>query len=207
MDKTQLHSNFPRRHPASAAKFYFRYFALLLSGGIAFAASAESFDWPQWQGPARNATSKEGGLLKEWPKEGPPLAWKVGSLGGGDSTPSVAAGRIFGMSNRGDDEVVWALSETDGKSLWVTTLGPAFVQQVPQGKAGPGCTPTVDGDRLYVLGMSGSLACLQVGDGKVIWQHSLQRDFGGTVPTWSYRESPLLMGIRSSVPQARKMPH
>ena len=63
------------------------------------------------------------GLLKEWPKEGPPLAWKITGLGGGDSAPSIAAGRIFGMSNRGEDEVVWALSEKDGKELWVDTPG------------------------------------------------------------------------------------
>ena len=43
-------------------------------------------------------------------KDGPPLAWQAKGLGGGDSAPSVAAGRIFGMSNRGDDEIVWALS-------------------------------------------------------------------------------------------------
>ena len=51
-------------------------------------------DWPQLQGPDRNAISKETGLLKEWPKDGPPLAWKTTALGGGDSAPSIAAGRI-----------------------------------------------------------------------------------------------------------------
>src|SRR5689334_18001290 len=79
-------------------------------------------DWPQWQGPDRNAISKERGLLKEWPKDGPPLAWEIKNLGGGDSTPSIAAGRIYGMSNRGEDEVVWALSETDGKEVWAARL-------------------------------------------------------------------------------------
>src|SRR5512135_3915765 len=83
-------------------------------------------DWPQWQGPDRNAISKEHGLLKEWPKEGPPLAWKVNGLGGGDSAPSVAGGQTFGMGDRGEDEVVWALSENDGKEVWVTRLGPAI---------------------------------------------------------------------------------
>jgi outer membrane protein assembly factor BamB len=168
--------------------------ALALSGVTALAASPESFDWPQWQGPDRNAVSRERGLLKEWPKDGPPLAWKVKGLGGGYSAPSVAAGRIFGMSNRGDDEVVWALSEKDGKEIWVTRLGPAFPQRMPQGREGPGCTPTVDGERLYVLGLGGDLACLGVRDGKVLWQRSLTRDFGGRIPRWSYRESPLVDG-------------
>jgi outer membrane protein assembly factor BamB len=168
--------------------------ALVLPGATAVADPPESFDWPQWQGPGRDAVSKERGLLKEWLKEGPPLAWKVKGLGGGDSAPSVAAGRVFGMSNRGDEEVVWTLSEKDGKELWVTRLGPAFPQRMPQSKEGPGCTPTVDGERLYVLGMGGDLACLQVKDGKILWQRSLTHDFGGRVPTWSYRESPLVDG-------------
>ncbi len=155
---------------------------------------ARADDWPQWQGPDRNAISKETGLLKEWPKEGPPLAWKTTELGGGDSAPSVAAGRLYGMSNRGEDEVVWALSEKEGKEIWVTRLGAAVQQGMPQSKEGPACTPTVDGDRLYVLGMGGSLACLQVADGKVVWQFNLVTDFGGIVPTWSYRESPLIDG-------------
>jgi len=166
--------------------------------GIVFWAilwsSAFADDWPQWQGPHRTAISKEGGLLKEWPKDGPPLAWKTTGLGGGYSGPSIAAGRIFGMSKRGDDEVVWALSEKDGKELWVTRLGPAFKQQPPQGKEGPACTPTVDGELLYVEGLGGDVACLQVKDGKLIWQRSLKRDFGGRAPMWSYRESPLVDG-------------
>jgi outer membrane protein assembly factor BamB len=155
---------------------------------------ASADDWPQWQGPDRNAASKERGLLKQWPKDGPSLAWKIKGLGGGYSAPSIAAGRIFGMSNRGGDEVVWALSETDGKELWVTRLGPAFPQSRPQGKEGPGCTPTVDGELLYAMGLGGDLACLQVRDGKIVWQLSLQRGFGGSVPTWSFRESPLVDG-------------
>jgi outer membrane protein assembly factor BamB len=168
-----------------------------LIGTLAWAillSSASAGDWPQWQGPGRDAISKESGLLKEWTKDGPPLAWRIKELGGGYGGPSIAAGRIFGMSNRGDEEVIWALSETDGKTLWVTRLGPAVKQSMPQGKEGPGCTPTVDGELLYVEGLGGDVACLQVKDGKIIWQRSLQKDFGGGVPTWSYRESPLVDG-------------
>ena len=165
----------------------------LLFGAI-LCSPASADDWPQWQGPDRNALSKERGLLKEWTKAGPPLAWKITGLGGGYSTPSVATGRIFGMGNRGDDEVVWALSEKDGKGLWATRLAAAFKQQAPQGKEGPGCTPTVDGELLYVEGLGGDVTCLQVKDGKLMWQRSLKSDFGGHPPMWSHRESPLVDG-------------
>ena len=156
--------------------------------------SSLAVDWPQWRGQNRDGKSTDTGLLKEWPNDGPPLAWKIDKLGGGYTAPSIAAGRIFGMSNRGEDEVVWALSEADGKELWLTRHGPAFAQRASQGKEGPACTPTVDGERLYVEGLDGNVACLQVKDGKIIWQISMTEEFGGRVPMWSYRESPLVDG-------------
>jgi len=115
-------------------------------------------------------------------------------LGGGDSTVSVAAGRIYGMSNRGNDEFVWALSEKDGKEIWAMRIAPAPPQNWPQSKEGPSATPTVDGERLYVMGLAGNVACLQAADGKVLWQRNLVTDFGGRSPMWSFRESPLVDG-------------
>jgi outer membrane protein assembly factor BamB len=162
---------------------------------LSCAAVACADDWPQWQGPDRNSVSKETGLLQEWPKEGPPLAWKVKGLGGGYSAPSIAAGQIYGMSNRGNEQVVWALAEAGGKELWAVPIGPAYRgQRMSQGEEGPGCTPTVDGERLYVEGNGGELACLQAKDGKILWQRSLTRDLGGNPPAWAYRESPLVDG-------------
>ncbi len=155
---------------------------------------ASAIDWPQWQGPDRNAMSKEKGLLQEWPTDGPPLARKITGLGGGDSAPAIAKGRIFGMGGIADEDVVWALSEADGKQIWATPLGALYEQRMPQSKDGPGCTPTVDGDHLYALTMGGQLACLKVADGSIVWQKNLVSDFGGRVPPWSYRESPLIDG-------------
>src|SRR5262249_52762437 len=123
-----------------------------------------SFDWPQWRGPERNEVNKETGLLKDWPKSGPPLAWKVTDLGGGYSTPSVAGGRIFGMSDRGKDEVVWALDEATGKELWATRISNSSGDG---GTDGPRSTPTVEGDLLWTLGFHGDLVCMDVSSGKI----------------------------------------
>jgi alcohol dehydrogenase (cytochrome c) len=169
-----------------------QFISLLAAGSFIPGAFAE--DWPQWQGPDRNAHSKETGLLKEWPKEGPPLAWRITGLGGGDSTPSIANGRIYGMSTRGEDELVWALSEKDGKEVWAAKVAPALRQNFHQSQEGPSATPTVDGDRLYVVGLAGNVACLQATDGKILWQRSLVTDFGGGNPMWNFRESPLVDG-------------
>jgi outer membrane protein assembly factor BamB len=160
-----------------------------------FALPAAAADWPQWQGPQRDAISKETGLLKEWPKDGPPLAWKVKGLGGGYSAPSVAGGRIFGMSYRGGDEVVWALDEKDGAEKWAVTIAPAAKDIGSPGQEGSRCTPTVDGDFVYALGTAGDLVCLKVADGKEVWHKNLKKDFGGrAMARWAYCESPLIDG-------------
>ena len=153
-----------------------------------------AFDWPQWQGPDRNAISRETGLLKKWPKEGPRLVWKAEKLGGGYSAPSISAGRIFGMSFREQDEVVWALDEATGKELWSTRIAEAKEPKKPQGKEGSHCTPTVDGDVLYALGFYGDLVCLETAEGKERWHKNLVSDFKGNVPDWGYSESPLVDG-------------
>lgn len=157
-------------------------------------AVALADDWPQWQGKNRDAVSTETGLLQQWPAEGPALAWKVDGLGGGDSAPAIVDGKLYGMSARDGKEIVWALSEDDGSEIWATAIGDEVKQDKSQSKEGPGGTPTVDGERLYVIGMGGSLACLNVGDGSIVWQKNLEKDFGGQTPSWSYRESPLVDG-------------
>src|SRR6185503_7368899 len=66
-------------------------------------------DWPQWRGPNRDNVSHESGLLKEWPKDGPPLAWKAKGLGGGYSSVSIAGDRIYTMGDAADGGYVHAL--------------------------------------------------------------------------------------------------
>ena len=50
-------------------------------------------------------------------------------------------------------------------------------------------------NRVYVLGASGNLVCLNVEDGSLIWQQNLA-ELGGTVPRWGYTESVLVDGGR-----------
>ena len=132
-------------------------------------------EWPQWCGPNRDGKSGDTGLLQQWPENGPPLAWKIDDLGGGDAGPAIADGRIFIMSNRGEGEVVWALSEKDGGEIWVTALGPAFRQRASQGREGPGCTSTVDGDKVIVTpgGVDALLVALNKLTGETIWKAKL----------------------------------
>src|SRR5215472_12496111 len=103
---------------------------------LLLAVTVRAADWPQFRGPDRDNVSKDTGLLKSWPKDGPPLAWQVKGLGGGYSSVSVAGDRIYTLGNKGGVSNVIALEREGGKLVWFVELG----------KAGGnlGCTPTVD---------------------------------------------------------------
>jgi outer membrane protein assembly factor BamB len=164
---------------------------VLSLGLVSLAARAD--DWPQWRGPERSGVSKEKGLLKEWPKDGPKLLWEIKEAGGGFSTPAVVGDHLYMMSNRDDEESAVALSVKDGKPAWSTKVGKVGKNSGPQ-YPGTRSTPTVDGDRVYVLGSDGDLACLGRDKGDIIWAKNLKKDFGGKPGAWAYAESVLVDG-------------
>jgi outer membrane protein assembly factor BamB len=47
---------------------------------------------------------------------------------------------------------------------------------------------------MYVMGLAGNVACLQVADGKVVWERNMKTEFGARSPMWNFRESPLVDG-------------
>ena len=166
--------------------------AVLLATASALRGQAPAAgDWPQWRGPDRNGISRETGLLAQWPKSGPPQMWMTQELGAGYGSLAVRGDRIFVQGMRNRQSVVTALNRADGKAVWVRVLGPA--QDNDRGP-GPRGTPTVDGDRMYVLTENGDLASLSVGDGSVAWQRNILKDFRASNINWLISESPLVDG-------------
>ena len=166
-------------------------FVVAVSLGMAVLDAAA--DWPQWQGPDRTRISKETGLLKEWPAGGPKVIWTANGLGSGYGSMAVAGDRVFLQGARGQTSVVIALNRADGKEVWSKALGPVETKMRSDRGAGPRGTPTVDGDRLYVLTENGDLACLKT-DGTAVWQINILKDFGGPQLQWLISESPLVDG-------------
>lgn len=166
-----------------------------LFGLLLLTPPARSDDWPQWRGPQRDGTSKETGLLKEWPKEGPPLIWSSTNLRSGYSSLAVVGDRIYTLGNDGtDNEFVQAHNTKDGKRLWETRLGKVGPNPQQANYAAARSTPTVDGRFLYALGSDGDLVSAAIADGKIRWQKNLRADFAGKSGQWSYSESPLIDG-------------
>jgi len=149
--------------------------------------------WPQWRGPERNNIANDTGLLKSWPKEGPPLEWKAEGLGMGPMSLSVSGGRIFTQGYRDEREYLHSLEAAFGRVLWSSQIGPG-------NKSAPGMdwlsqrTPTIDGDRVYAFGVKGDLVCFEVKTGKEVWRKDYRKDFEGQSGPWGFCDFPLVDG-------------
>ncbi|HEU4871648.1 MAG TPA: PQQ-binding-like beta-propeller repeat protein [Pyrinomonadaceae bacterium] len=173
-------------------KFRLLFVATVLLLSVASAALAQSGgNWPQWRGPNRDGISKETGLLKQWPAEGPPLAWKANGAGRGYSSFAISNGKLYTMGVRGDREFVVAFDVATGKEAWATAHGSAFRNDRGDGPRG---TPTIDGDRVYALGGNGDLSALDARTGKIVWSKNILQEFGGSNIIWGISESPLVLG-------------
>ena len=156
------------------------------------ASLAMADDWPAWRGSQRDGICRETGLLQQWPAEGPKLLWKATGLGEGYSGPAIVGKVLYTMGSFDGKEWIIALdTEAGGRLLWQTPIGPIEYDGYCPGARS---TPTTDGDRVYGVGASGRLACLDRASGKLLWSKSYVADFGGTVPRWAYAESVLIDG-------------
>lgn len=148
--------------------------------------------WPQFRGPNRDNRSTETGLLSSWPDQGPSIAWTARGLGEGYSAVSIANGKIYTMGNTQQGESVIALDLATGREIWSTpTGGQAF--RDGQGN-GPRGTPAVDGNRVYALGASGQLVCLDANTGRQNWGGNILREYNAENIGWGISESVLIDG-------------
>ncbi len=193
--------------------------AAVLFTFLALFAPAVGSDWPQWQGPERDAVSQETGLAKSWPEGGPPRVWMFENAGYGYAGFSIVDGVLFTMGGRPtpkveasdeeantenevDEEAVKedpiesrceliALNAVTGQELWSVDLGPMLKNDWG---GGPRSTPTVENGLVYALGGKGTLVCVRAKDGSEVWRTNLVDDLDGTTPNWGYAESVLLDG-------------
>lgn len=164
---------------------------VIIMGAVSLRGQSTQTDWPQWRGPDRTGLSKETGLLAQWPRSGPRVAWSAAMLGAGYGSIAVQGERVYVQGMRNRQSVVSSLNRADGKLVWVRILGAAGDNDRGPG---PRSTPTIDGDRVYAMSENGDLACLRVSDGTVVWQTNILKEFRGGNPYWLLSESPLVDG-------------
>ncbi|MBW3542365.1 MAG: PQQ-like beta-propeller repeat protein [Planctomycetes bacterium] len=104
---------------------------------------------------------------------------------------AVVGGRLYTLMQDGDDEAVVCWNAQSGDELWRFRYPAHFASD--QG-SGPRSTPTLDDDRLYTVGATGILHCLNAANGEAIWRRDLIGELGGRIPDWGVSFSPLIDG-------------
>jgi outer membrane protein assembly factor BamB len=177
---------------------------VLTIGVAALAISAvRSDDWPCWRGAKGDGISRESGLLAQWPESGPRQLWRT-KLTGGFSSMAVADGRLFTMTKEGNQEIVLCLDAASGRENWRYAYDcdykahPTLTGGYPPGKylSGPRATPAVADGRVYTIGTSGILLCLDCKTGSKVWRVDLLELAARKCPDPGYCASPLVKGDR-----------
>jgi len=154
-------------------------------------ASKPAGAWLQWGGPHQDFQAPAGRLATSWPADGPPRLWDR-ELGAGYSAILVEQGRLYTMYRDGEDEVAVALDARGGETIWEFRYraAPAEGHQPGYGN-GPRSTPLIVGDRLFTVGVAGTMHALDKHDGKVLWRRELWGpEFGGNLLSHGYSSSP-----------------
>jgi outer membrane protein assembly factor BamB len=163
-----------------------------LCSAVFICGSALAADWPQFLGPTRNGVSTETGLAKSWPDKGPPVVWER-EVGEGYSAPVVSGGTLILCHRVGDEEIVEALDAASGKPRWKVAYPTKYSDALGKGD-GPRSTPLIAGGKVYTLGAEGMLHCLDLKDGKKVWEKALARDYELRQSYFGVGSSPLLEG-------------
>lgn len=179
-----------------------------LLGGVALLvafSTAKADDWPHWMGPQRDNVWREKGVIDNFPEGGLKVKWRA-PVAGGYAGVAVKGDRLFvtdlvteanvkvanfGRKKYEGTERVLCLNAMTGKEIWKHTYPVTYNISYP---AGPRCTPTVDGDRVYTLGAVGHLFCLDVKSGKPLWSKDLVKEYQTKPALWGYASHPLVYG-------------
>ena len=142
----------------------------------------------QWRGPDRDGIFPDTMLLKEWPEEGPAVLFVTEGIGKGFAS-AVATGEVIYVTGTRDTIEYLTAMDLDGNVLWQKPYGRAWNQSFPDSR----CTPTVEGDRVYVLTGMDNMMCFHAKTGEELWSVNIQERYGSKWDMFGVSESLLLL--------------
>jgi outer membrane protein assembly factor BamB len=163
--------------------------AVSLAAGLLSLSAFGQVD-AQWRGPNRDGVYPNEDLLKKWPAEGPRLLWATEGLGDGYSSPAVTSNRVYVTGMIRGEGFLFAF-DREGKLLWKSSYGPEWDGSRP----GARTSPTVAGDKVYVMSAEGRAVCINTA-GELVWSVDLMKNFRARNLQWGMTESLLVDGDR-----------
>jgi outer membrane protein assembly factor BamB len=146
--------------------------------------------WPGFRGKHRDNLVAGSTIETGWDSAPPEEIWRR-PIGPGWSSFAVVGDRLYTQEQRGEDELVACYDAGNGQPVWFHRDRARFWEALAG--AGPRATPTYDAGRIYALGATGILNCLDAATGELLWSRRLTDDTGAEVPDWGFAGSPLLI--------------
>jgi outer membrane protein assembly factor BamB len=162
-----------------------RFFLCLVWLFLPMNAIAQS---AQWRGPERNGIYPDRNLLKSWPEGGPQKLFVVSDLGKSYSSAVATESFIYTTGIKDTLEYLTALNH-EGEIVWRKSFGRCWHKTFPESR----CTPTVDGNRIYVLSGMDLLSCFNANSGDLVWQVDVHEQYQSDWDMFGVSESVLLV--------------
>ncbi|HID23264.1 MAG TPA: polyvinylalcohol dehydrogenase [Planctomycetaceae bacterium] len=162
----------------------------LILGAASFAGAD---NWPQFRGPHRDGISRETGLYRSWPAEGPKVLWSV-PLGPGYAGPAIYDGWVYvnDYDEKTNEWMVRCLSLKDGQERWRFREA----KRIRPNHLITRTVPAVDGQYVFSLDPKCVLHCLDAASGKQLWQKNLPKEYHSRIPPWYAGQCPLVEETR-----------
>ncbi len=149
-------------------------------------------DWPGFRGRYRSGVVQAGGIRTDWSANPPRALWRK-PIGPGWSSLAVVGGMAFTMEQRSEAEYVVALDAATGREIWAHSNPASFHEPFGGGGGnGPRATPTFDEGKIFALGATGMLDCLDARTGRVIWSRNILQDAATANVDYGMAASPLV---------------
>jgi outer membrane protein assembly factor BamB len=156
-------------------------------------------------GPERNGMWPEAEFNTDWAQHPPLEVWRR-PVGAGWSSFSVSGKQSVTQEQIGDDETVTCLDLFTGETLWRyqnkdvrLLLTKTDTPMASMGGEGPRSTPTIHEGKVYSLGATGILNCLDLETGQKVWSRQVIEEFEGVNHDWGLANSPMILKDQGTV--------
>lgn len=147
-------------------------------------------DFPQFLGPDRDAIVRQVRLDADWQSKPPQVLWQR-AMGDAWSSFAVVGDYAFTQEQYDAEEQIACYALATGEPVWRYRY-PAEFRTVIAG-VGPRATPTVADGRLYAMGATGIMHCLDAREGSPVWTRDTLSDAKAENRLWGVSCSPLLL--------------
>lgn len=174
----------------------FVVFVCLAAGGLAFAGLVDSKavadDWPRFLNSDFSG-SIDGPKLadRDWTRP-PRCDWSL-DVGDGYGLGVVKDGAYFHFDAAEGNERLRKIAMDSGSVVWEKTYQSDYRDMYGY-ETGPRCTPTIDGDLIFTLGVGGMLTAWSTDQGETAWQVDTNRQYSVVQNFFGVGSAPLVLG-------------